>query len=171
MVGSLERVWSNSTLLSKDQLATLPTNYGKMWVFRRSIIGGVLFHSKSYKRVIARNDYTVEFPHLNDMHYGSIQTYVKVEEKCGKAICNDQKCSCQLPRHYFAIVEILEKDAEQLPRYRGRTVVNHITRVKTSNRYSINCVHYMHIVNTPTPCWPSMKQTVIIIQKSSSFRN
>ena len=74
MVGSLERVWSNSTLLTKDQLATLPTSYGKMWVFRRSIIGGVLFHRKSYKRVIERNDYTVEFRHLNDMHYGSIQT-------------------------------------------------------------------------------------------------
>lgn len=124
--------------LTKDQLATLPTHHGKMWVFRRCLIDGVLFHSKSYKRVIARNDYTVEFRHLDNMHYGSIHTYAKVEEKCRKALCDDKKCSCHLPCHYFAIVEILEEADEQLPRYRERTVVNHITKVKTSNRYINN---------------------------------
>lgn len=139
VVGSLERVWSNSALLTKDQLATLPTHHGKMWVFRRCLIDGVLFHSKSYKRVIARNDYTVEFRHLDNMHYGSIHTYAKVEEKCRKALCDDKKCSCHLPCHYFAIVEILEEADEQLPRYRERTIANHITKVKTSNRYINNC--------------------------------
>ena len=68
--------------------------------------------------------------------FGSIHVYVKVEEKCQKALCNYQKCSCHLPCHYFAIVEVLDKDDEQLPTYRGRTVVTHITKVKTSNRYS-----------------------------------
>lgn len=137
VLGSLERLWSNSTLLTEEQLATLPMHQGKMWVFRHCLIGGVLFHSKSYKWVIARNDYTVKFQHLDNIHYGSIHVYVKVEEKCQKALCNYQKCSCHLPCHYFAIVEVLEKDDEQLPTYRGRTVVNHITKVKTSNRYSI----------------------------------
>ena len=136
VVGSLERVWSNSTLLTEEQLSTLPMHRGKMWVFRRCLIDGILFHSKSYKRVIARNDYSVKFQHLDNMHYGSIHVYVKVEEKCQKALCNYQKCSCHLPCHYFAIVEVLDKDDEQLPTYRGRTVVTHITKVKTSNRYS-----------------------------------
>ena len=89
-----------------------------------------------------RNDYTVGFQHLDNMHYGSINTYAKVQEKCWNAQCNDKKCSCHLPCHYFAIVEILEKADEQLPRYRERTVVNHITRVKTSNRYSTVCVGF-----------------------------
>ena len=37
------------------------------------------------------DDYTVEFQHLDDMHYGSIHTYVKVEEKCWNALCNEKK--------------------------------------------------------------------------------
>ena len=136
MIGSLERVWSSSTVLTKEQLATLPKHHGKLWVFRRCMIGGVLFHSKSYKRVVARNDYTVQFRHLDTTYYGSIHTYAKVEEKCRRAVCSHQKCcSCDLPCEYFAVVEVLERDDEQLPKYRDRTVVNHITRVKTSNRY------------------------------------
>ena len=95
----------------------------------------VVFHSKSYKRVVARNDYTVEFQHLQTSCYGSIHTYVKVEEKCLKAKCSEQKCSCDLICHHFAIIEVFERDHQQLPEYRGWTVVKHITRVKTSNRY------------------------------------
>ena len=64
-----------------------------------------------------------------------IHTYVKVEEKCLKAKCSEQKCCCDLICHHFAIIEVLEKDHQQLPEYRGRMVVKHITRVKTSNRY------------------------------------
>lgn len=75
VVGALERVWSNSVLITKDQLTTLPANRGKIWVFRRCLIGGVIFHSISYKRVIARNDYTIEFQHLDNKLFGSIQTY------------------------------------------------------------------------------------------------
>ena len=40
-------------------------------------------------------------------------------------------------RREAAIVEVLEKDDKQLPTYRGRTVVHHITKVETSNKYSI----------------------------------
>ena len=141
VVGSLERVWGNSTLLSEEQLATLP-KHGKVWVFGRCL-KGVLFHSKSYKRIVARNDYTIQFCHLQKVCYGSVFTYVKVEEKCMKALCSDQKCSCLLTCDHFAIVEILERDHDQLPRYRGRTVVNHITKVKASARYSITIYKYM----------------------------
>ena len=97
VVGALERVWSNSVLITKDQLTTLPANRGKIWVFRRCLIGGVIFHSISYKRVIARNDYTIEFQHLDNKLFGSIQTYAKVEQKCQKALCDNQKCCCYLP--------------------------------------------------------------------------
>ena len=43
------------------------------------------------------DDYTVEFQHLDDMHYGSIHTYVKVEEKCWNTLCNEKKSSYHLP--------------------------------------------------------------------------
>ena len=135
IIGSLEHVWSCSALLTNEQLATLLRHYGKIWMFRRCLVDGVVFHSKSYKRVVARNDYTVEFQHLQSSYYGSIHTYVKIEEKCLKAKCSEQKCSCDLICHHFAIIEVFERDHQQLPEYRGRTVVKHITRVKTSNTY------------------------------------
>ena len=114
-------------------------------MFRHRLIGGILFHSKCYKRVIARNDYSVKFQHLDNMHYGSTHVYVKVDEKCQKALHNYRKCSCHLPSHYFAIVEVhvLQKDDEELPTYRGRTVVNHITKVKTSNRYCVAMPYHL----------------------------
>lgn len=36
--------------------------------------------------------------------------------------------------HYFAIVEILDQAEDQLPKFRDRIVINHITRVKKSGR-------------------------------------
>lgn len=129
VLGSLERVWSGSTLLSEKQLATLPRHYSRMWMFRRCLVDGVLYHSSSYKRVVARNDYTVEFQDMEGRtSYGTVETYVKVQEKCLKAMCSDRKCCCTLASQFLAIVEVL------LPKYRERTVVSHITRVKTSNR-------------------------------------
>lgn len=138
VLGSLERVWSGSTLLSEKQLATLPRHYSRMWVFRRCLVDGVLYHSSSYKRVVARNDYTVEFQDMEGRtSYGTVETYVKVQEKCLKAMCSDRKCYCTLASQYLAIVEVLQRDDGQLPKYRERTVVSHITRVKTSNRYIV----------------------------------
>lgn len=136
VLGSLERVWGGSKLLDKKQLEALPRHHGKLWVFRRCLVDGILYHSKSYKRVVARNDFTVEFQDLEgNNNFGTIHTYAKVEEKCQQAICAYQKCCCNLVSNYYGIIEVLERDSDQLPKYRGRTVVNHITRVKTSNRY------------------------------------
>ena len=59
-------MWSGFTLLCEKQLATLPRHKGKMWVFRRCLVDGVLYHSKSYKRVVARNDYTVVFQQMDN---------------------------------------------------------------------------------------------------------
>lgn len=135
VIGSLERLWRNSALLTDEKRNTLPQHHGKIWMFRRCLIRGTVFHSKSYKRVVARNDYTVEFQYMQSHYYGSIHMYVKVEEKCLKAICSEQKCCCDLTCHYFAIIEILETACQQLPEYRGlRSLVKHITRVKASKR-------------------------------------
>ena len=79
--------------------------------------------------------YTVQFEHLNETYFGSIHTYAKVEEKCLKAMCSEkEKCCCDVACNYFAIVEILETDKEQLPTYRGRTIIDHIIRVKETKR-------------------------------------
>ncbi|XP_020905918.1 uncharacterized protein LOC110244095 [Exaiptasia diaphana] len=134
IVGSLERIWGNSKLLTEEQLAALPRNYGKMWAFKRCLLNGVMLHSKSYKRVTARNDYTVEFEYRNQLCYGLIQIYVKVEDKCHRALCHEQRCDCELPTYYYAIVDLLEKDNEQLPKYKEMTLVNHIVKVKETNR-------------------------------------
>ena len=123
--------------LTQEQLATLPINQGKMWVFQHCVISGILFHAKNYKQVIATNDCTVKFQHLDNMHYISIHVYVKIEDKCQKTLCNYQKYSCHSPCNYLAIIEVLEKNNEQLPTYRRRTLVNHITKIKASNKYSI----------------------------------
>ena len=89
--------------------------------------------------MVARNDYTVECYHQDTIYYGSIHTYAKVEERCLNAMCNQMKtCNCALACKYYAILEVLEIDDEQLPKYRGRKVVDHIIRVKASNR----CVKY-----------------------------
>lgn len=68
VVGSLELVWGNSTLLNQEELLALPEHHGKIWVFWCCLINGVLFHSKSYKGAVARNNYTVEF-HRKDNTY------------------------------------------------------------------------------------------------------
>ena len=97
VVGSLERVWGNSTLLNQEELMALPQHHEKMWVFRRCLVNGVLFHSKSYERVVARNDYTVESYHKDSTYYGLIHTYAKVEDKCASTVCNQIKsCNCAL---------------------------------------------------------------------------
>ncbi|CAB4028732.1 Hypothetical predicted protein [Paramuricea clavata] len=135
--GSLERVWSNSKLLSKEQLNSLPNNSGKIWLFRRFLIGGTLFHSASYRRVVAGNDYTVEFEMNGVKNFGTIQIYVKVEDKCFRLRCRDgQKCFCELACSYFALIETLVEDDQQLPMFGNNVVVNHIRKVNPSNRYT-----------------------------------
>ena len=124
VVGSLECAWGNSTLLNQEELLALPQHHGKMWVFQRCLISGVLFHSKSYKWVVARNDYTVEFYHKDNTYYGLIHTYAKVEENCASAVCNQVKsCNRALAHEYYAILEVLDKDDDQLPKYRGMTAL------------------------------------------------
>ena len=86
--------------------------------------------------MVARNDYTVEFHHKDNTYYGLIHTYAKVEEKCVSAVFNQVKsCNCALAHEYCTILEVLDIDDDELFKYRGMTVVDHITRVKVSNRW------------------------------------
>ena len=81
---------------------------------------------------------------MDTICYGSIHTYVKVEEKCLNAMCNRMKTSnCVLASKYYAIVEVLDIDDEQLPKYRGRKVVDHIIRVIASNRCVKDSLFFM----------------------------
>ena len=81
-----------------------------------------------------KNQNQVQTP-TNHNHYGLIHTYAKVEDKCASAVCNQLKsCHCALAHEYYAILEVLDIDDDQLPKYRGMTVVDHITQVKASNR-------------------------------------
>jgi len=141
IVGSLERVWSNSKLLSEEQLNSLPNQSGKIWLFRRCLIGGTLFHSASYGRVVARNDYTVEFEMNGRTDFGTVQAYTKVENKCSSLRCEDKRCSCDLECSYFALVETLMEDEQQIPKFKNKIVVNHIKKVRRSNRYSIYTIY------------------------------
>ena len=75
--------------------------------------------------------------HLFFLMLLTVHIYVKVQEKCSKATFSEQKCCCGLASQYFVIVEVLERHDKQLPKYREKTVVNHITRIKTSNRYTV----------------------------------
>lgn len=86
--------------------------------------------------MVAKKDYTVEFYHKDNTYYGLIHTYAKVEERCVSAVCNQVKsCNCALAHEYYAILEVLDIDDDQLSQYRGMTVVDHITQVKASNRW------------------------------------
>ena len=44
------------------------------------------------------------------------------------------KCVCNLPCHYFALLETLEEEEEQLPKFRNKSVINHIKKVRPSER-------------------------------------
>lgn len=82
--------------MTENQLETNPKHREKVWMFQHCLIGGILFHSKSYERVATRNDYTVQFKLLNYAHFGSIHTDVKVEEKYLKPLRNEEKCCCDV---------------------------------------------------------------------------
>lgn len=72
--------------LTEKQPATLPKSCSKMWVFCHCLVDGVLYHSRSYKGVVALNDFTIKFQELEgSKSHGSVHIYFKVQEKCTKA--------------------------------------------------------------------------------------
>ena len=52
------------------------------YFFKRALIHGRVFHSKSYDRAQQRNSYTVMFKEEGSVGYGQIECFVKVRQSC-----------------------------------------------------------------------------------------
>ena len=132
-VGSLERVWGTSSLLSENERDVVGA-VSKMWVFKRAIVSGVEYQSVLSKRTTSRNNCTVIFQRHGKNHYGSIEKFVKCVEKCTRMQCLHEKCSCSLSVRYIAVVKKLSRHPCQFPIYHGMQVVKHILRVTITDR-------------------------------------
>lgn len=136
MIGALEKVSINLEILSQAEWQALRrelTSWGKMWSFKRCQINGTVYHSERYKRVTARNNFTVSFAGKQS-EYGFVLNYVKVQVKCHQASCMNANCNCQLERNYFALLRILDKHQNQLPSLKGTVVVGHILKVEGTTK-------------------------------------
>lgn len=137
-VGSLQRVWTTSQLLTDYENVVLTStgiNYDKLWTFYRIEIDGKIYHSKSYLKATARNNFTVTFTNQGATKCGTILKFVKLAGKCHNISCREKKCTCRIPEWYFAVVDVLDLHHQQLPTFRGMTAVKHIKRVQKTNRY------------------------------------
>ena len=141
MTGALEKVSINAETLSEAEWNALRRevpSWGKMWSFKRCQINGTVYHSERYKRVTARNNFTVSFSGKKQSEFGFVLNYVKVQEKCHQASCMNANCNCQLECSYFALLSILDKHLNQLPSLKGTVVVGHILKVeRTTNIVAI----------------------------------
>lgn len=133
VIGALEKVTSNSETLTQAEWKAV-RSWGNIWSFKRCQIRGTVYHSQSYKRVTARNNFTVNFSGKKQSEYGFVLNYVKVQGKCYQAFCRLTHCDCQLQCNYFALLRILVKHQDQLPRLKGTVVVGHILRVKETTQ-------------------------------------
>lgn len=132
VIGSLERVWDTchspqSLLTAKER--EIVGAASKMWVFGRARINGAEYQSSFYKRTKCRNNFTVVYERRGKCHYGSIEKFVKYQEKCTTVTCLNSRCSCDLPLHYVALLKKMRKHPSQLPMYQGIEVIKHIRRV------------------------------------------
>ena len=137
VIGGLKRLWAESSLLSEQQIAVLNQtgNWEKQWVFCRCQVNGMVYQCEGYKRVTARNNFTVAFVMDNTLVYGSIKTYVKVAEGCRNVQCTERNCHCEYDVNYFAIIEVLEKHPQLCMQVNGRNFVKHMVRVLPTNRH------------------------------------
>ena len=137
MIGAPKKVSINSGILSEAEWKALRRelpSWGKMWSFKRCQISGTVYHSERYKRVTARNNFTVSFSGKKQSEYGFVLNYVKVQEKCHQASCMNSNCNCQLECSYFALLRILDKHLNQLPSFKGTVVVGHIVKVERTTK-------------------------------------
>lgn len=133
MLGGLQRVWSNSSLLSEPE-STLLSQQGtweKQWVFFRCQVNGVVYQCEKYKRVTARNNFTVLFTVNDTLMYGSVKLYVKADEGCREVTCTEMECQCKHAVSYWAIIQILDKHPDQLSEH---VLKNIIVRVIPTDR-------------------------------------
>lgn len=137
VIGALEKVSINAETLSESEWKALRREvpkWGKIWTFKRCQINGTVYHSERYKRVTARNNFTVSFSGKKQSEYGFVLNYVKVQEKCHQASCMNANCNCQLECSYFALLRILDKHLNQLPSLKGTVVVGNILKVEGTTK-------------------------------------
>ena len=137
MIGTLEKLSSNSETLSKAEWKALKTevpSWGKIWSFKQCQIKGTVYHSQSYKKVTARNNFTVTFSGKNHSEYGFVLNYVKIQEKCHHVSCINTFCDCQPECKYYVLLRILVKHQEQLPCLKGTIVVDHIVKIEETTK-------------------------------------
>ena len=78
-------MWAKSSLLSEQQIAVLNQtgNWEKQWVFCRCQVNGMVYQCEGYKRVMARNNFTVAFVRDNTLVYGSIRHMLRLLKAAG----------------------------------------------------------------------------------------
>lgn len=95
VIGSLERVWDNSSLLTVKEREAVGA-VSKIWIFRRAKLYGAEFQSSFYMRSTARNNFTIVYERNGKLHYGSIEKFAKYQAKCTTMSCQYKECSCEL---------------------------------------------------------------------------
>lgn len=79
VIGSLERVWDNSSLLTVKEREAVGA-VSKIWIFRRAKLYGAEFQSSFYKRSTARNNFTIVYERNGKLHYGSIKNLQSIKQ-------------------------------------------------------------------------------------------
>ena len=88
---------------------------GEVFKFKRLLLGTQVVHSKAYKCMTRRNNYTIKFKSgkgdLGHLSFEEILFYVKCFAECPiPSFCCDS-CKCKTAQ-YFAIVEVLEENKD-----------------------------------------------------------
>ena len=77
----------------------------------------------------ARNKFTVISERQGKIHYGSVEKFVKYQEKCTTRSYQYTECSCNLSFHYVTLLKKMRKHPCQLPLYKEIKEIKHITQV------------------------------------------
>ena len=124
----------------------------EVFQFQRLLVGDQLIHSKSYKSITRRNNYTITFKPVNGDSkscYGEVMVYVKVYLQCPiSSFCSDT-CKCETPK-YYALIIVLERSDLVIADdpYTGATVP-HLVPVTRSD----NCITAIPVENILQLCF------------------
>lgn len=130
LIGSLEHIWYNSILLTvkKREVAGQSLRYlfldGQTSMLQSS---RVPFMRELH--CTARNKFTVISERQGKIHYGSVEKFVKYQEKCTTRSYQYTECSCNLSFHYVTLLKKMRKHPCQLPLYKEIKEIKHITQV------------------------------------------
>ncbi|XP_044167373.1 uncharacterized protein LOC122951430 [Acropora millepora] len=136
IVGNLQNY-----LLTATERAVVETLVGpveQVYRFQRLLVGEQLIHSKSYKSMTRRNNYTVEFkPSSGNPSpcYGHILFYIKINLQCpNPSVCND-KCKCKKTL-YYTLINVLKPNKNLVIAndvYTGATVPHLVPVIRGDN--------------------------------------